>query len=397
MKKLFVLIILLIIFTYGIANNTFGAEWIEMSSGTTHYFFDVWGSSARDVFAVGIKGTIFHYNGTNWTSIDSGINDNLPSAWFTGVWGSSATDVFVVGGHRDDFADHSIVLHYDGLTWSQLESGTTRRLFDVWGSSGTDVFAVGDRGAIIHYNGQTWSLMKSGTTCDLESVWGTSSADVFAVGQNSTILHYNGSTWTPMKKQRNYFFHSGIWGSSRTNVYTVGGLFSSGPDNPYRIEHYNGLTWTLMTVGVIDYLYLYGIWGTSGTNIFSVGDHGTILQFDGYSWETMSSGTTQDLQSVWGTSRTDVFAVGSHGTILHYNSDTCLLKLLYGEDSRETELLRYFRDNMLTQTPEGQELIRLYYQWSPVVVEAMEEDEKFKEDLKEMIDGVLPLIRGKIE
>ena len=47
--------------------------------------------------------------------------------------------------------------------------------------------------------------------------------------------------------------------------------------------------------------------------------------------------------------------------------------------------------------PVGQELIRLYYQWSPVIVKAMEDDEEYKEEAKEMIYGVLLLIRGEIE
>ena len=36
--------------------------------------------------------------------------------------------------------------------------------------------------------------------------------------------------------------------------------------------------------------------------------------------------------------------------------------------SEETQLLRYFRDNVLNQSPEGQDLIRLYYEWSPAIV-----------------------------
>jgi len=71
----------------------------------------------------------------------------------------------------------------------------------------------------------------------------------------------------------------------------------------------------------------------------------------------------------------------------------CPTEEIYGEQSEETELLRYFRDAVLSQTPEGQELIKLYYELSPVIVKAMKEDEKFKEDVKEMIDEVLPLIR----
>ncbi len=34
-----------------------------------------------------------------------------------------------------------------------------------------------------------------------------------------------------------------------------------------------------------------------------------------------------------------------------------------GEDSEETELLRYFRDEVLKKTAEGREIIKLYYQW----------------------------------
>jgi len=71
----------------------------------------------------------------------------------------------------------------------------------------------------------------------------------------------------------------------------------------------------------------------------------------------------------------------------------CPTESLYGEHSEEAELLRYLRDNVLSQTPEGQEIIKLYYQWSHVIVKAMEEDEEFKAQVKEMIDGVLPLIR----
>jgi hypothetical protein len=70
----------------------------------------------------------------------------------------------------------------------------------------------------------------------------------------------------------------------------------------------------------------------------------------------------------------------------------CPQESLYGEHSEETELLRHFRDTILHQTPEGKEIIRLYYEWSPAIVQAMEEDEEFKKDVREIIDGVLELI-----
>jgi len=76
-------------------------------------------------------------------------------------------------------------------------------------------------------------------------------------------------------------------------------------------------------------------------------------------------------------------------------AQVCIGEQIYGNHSIEAELLRYFRDNVLNQTPEGQELIRLYYQWSLMIVRAMEEDEEFKEEIKEMIDEVLELVEGE--
>ena len=49
---------------------------------------------------------------------------------------------------------------------------------------------------------------------------------------------------------------------------------------------------------------------------------------------------------------------------------------------------------MLSTTPEGQEIIRLYYELSPMIVKMMEENEEFKEQTKEMIDGAVELIEG---
>jgi len=70
----------------------------------------------------------------------------------------------------------------------------------------------------------------------------------------------------------------------------------------------------------------------------------------------------------------------------------CAIRQIYGDNSEKTQLLRYFRDNLLNTTTEGRELIKLYYQWGTAIVKEMDEDEEFKEDVKEMIDGVLGMV-----
>ena len=75
----------------------------------------------------------------------------------------------------------------------------------------------------------------------------------------------------------------------------------------------------------------------------------------------------------------------------------CPLIQIYGVDSTETELLRKYRDGILSKTSTGREIIRLYYEWSPVIASAIEEDHEFKEKLKELIDEMLPMIEELVE
>jgi len=75
----------------------------------------------------------------------------------------------------------------------------------------------------------------------------------------------------------------------------------------------------------------------------------------------------------------------------------CPIKQIYGENSKETKLLRYFRDDILRKNPEGQELIKMYYKWSPAIVKMIKEDTGFKEEVKELIDEVLLLMGDQNE
>ncbi len=75
----------------------------------------------------------------------------------------------------------------------------------------------------------------------------------------------------------------------------------------------------------------------------------------------------------------------------------CATEFIYGEDAEETNLLRQYRDEVLMQTPEGRQLIKLYYLWSPTIVRTMEDDEEFQEEVTEIIDTYLPMIKNELE
>jgi ABC-type amino acid transport substrate-binding protein len=76
---------------------------------------------------------------------------------------------------------------------------------------------------------------------------------------------------------------------------------------------------------------------------------------------------------------------------------TCFLEDLYSGSSEKTTLLRNFRDEVLSRTAAGRELIKLYYQWSPAIGVAMVQDESLKQDVQSMVDDMLPLVKRMVD
>ena len=164
-------------------------------------------------------------------------------------------------------------------------------------------------------------------------------------------------------------------GSSTTTTLPTGGSLS--------ISGYvMGATAEDVSVILAGTASITSITGTDGYYEFSdlVGGYYTIKpDKDGYSFEPPDY-VIQNLAS-------DLEDMNFEAT-----KTRCLVRSIYGEHSTETELLRSIRDNVLSKTQEGRELIELYYQWSPFIVKAIEADEEFKQEIKEMIDNMLPMI-----
>jgi len=79
------------------------------------------------------------------------------------------------------------------------------------------------------------------------------------------------------------------------------------------------------------------------------------------------------------------------------STQLCVSEEIYGSHSDEAELLRKVRDEVLSKTPAGQEIINLYYQWSPTIVKAMGGDKTFKKQVKGIIDGILSTLDQELQ
>jgi len=154
----------------------------------------VWVFGPNDIMIC--ANSLYHFDGTNFTLIDESLTRH-PTISANGglngfnIFAFSKTDFWLVNG----IAFHSTdVNHIDDMR-------PPGYLNACWGTSSNDMFFVGRSGYIYHFDGTSFSQMTSNTTKDLRSVWGTSSTNVWACGYNTstggtTLIHYDGNLWS---------------------------------------------------------------------------------------------------------------------------------------------------------------------------------------------------------
>ena len=124
-----------------------GSSWEKFETTTTQDITlnGIWGYAANSVFAVGEEGTIIWYNGEIWALLSSELS---PSIVLNEVWGASACNIYAVG----QVSGYGTIFHFDGSTWSSqtdLISPSAVPLFGISGTSMRDIFAVGNGGTFV--------------------------------------------------------------------------------------------------------------------------------------------------------------------------------------------------------------------------------------------------------
>ena len=227
--------------------------------------YSIWGSAANDIVAVGdstpapqsnpdTPDYVLHYTGPTdaggW-AIDP-ISTGKTNTYFQGVWGTSASDVWLIG--IVDSPDPAIgsylarLLHRQSTTWKDVAGpdagGYGTPAYGGASITATDVWLVGIENTSTDcwtYSGAgkdggtfTWTpqnpdpLVESGGigVQDL-AVWGTGPNDVWKGGQYGRLRHWDGTTWTIARiaidneiPVQNTIY--GIWGSGPADVWVVG-------------------------------------------------------------------------------------------------------------------------------------------------------------------------------
>lgn len=146
-----------------------------MADPSGRNFYDIYGTSDQDVYAVGEEGLISHFDGSTWTDMSTGVKEHT----------LRAIDGLVAVG------DNGLVLRRSGSSWLSEKSGTTAHLYSVCYLSDKDIWAAGEGSQIIHYDGSKWQVYQRPLmTVDINTVWADVSSpnDVWFGGEQGFLL-----------------------------------------------------------------------------------------------------------------------------------------------------------------------------------------------------------------
>lgn len=212
-----------------------GASFEAQPSSTTENLWGTWGASPSDLWAVGGSGrtggvpTLLHYDGAAWTTVPLPTLQKANVNALFKVWGTDATNVYAVG-------QRGTVLHYDGTQWNEELVGASDDLISLWGTDASHVYAVGGRGNAIvsRFDGKEWRTQSLAPLSALNGVFMRTPGVVHVVGISGTIATIDGETLTTIERESfdtSLDLHATF--AVDGTLYAVGGSLAS-TQPPYR-------------------------------------------------------------------------------------------------------------------------------------------------------------------
>jgi len=257
------------------------------------------------------------------------------------IWGSSSNDVYVVG--HNSTAGNGVMWHYDGNKWTNTHLLTSEggqisgaiELASIYGFSGTDIYAVGkrirpnptpppnfiDSSLIIHYDGSAWRQVNIIAGSMLTYILGSSSNNIWACGNFNTLYHYDGNKWTRdsvlIDVPQNQAFHilSVAAGNSGTYLTSYTSFIDLSDTKTYLLKREN-TSWVKTDSSGF---YTYKLYRSSSGELYHAG-YGGIYKNEGNQWVNIFS-PNQYVAEMSASSDDNIFAVGQGGAnkVYHYN------------------------------------------------------------------------------
>jgi hypothetical protein len=192
------------------------------------------------------------------------------------------------------------MIHWDGQSFNAVELPTSvwgpNRINKIWGLSTKNFYIVGDGGSIAHYNGTSWTKIESGTALEVRDIWGaqnvkTGNLEIYAtagdpaISPDRTVFQISGITAQAISTAGIFWALNGIWFSPGQYYWLVGdGTWEKHPT--LSASSWSSQTLTSYTIDAVR--------GNATNDVFMCGAYGEFLHFNGVSWKSYISQTGMD-------------------------------------------------------------------------------------------------------
>ncbi|MDF2697830.1 MAG: Type fimbrial biosis protein PilY1 [Labilithrix sp.] len=318
----------------------------------------VWGSSASDVWAVGSKGTVLHYDGSAWAKGATVALDGAAPYTLRSVWAGRRDDVWMVDGlnlwHGTGWAG-SDATSWSLHTFAEYEPSpmTVRGHGDhAWLARRPILGSVGER--LLKIDG--WADTGPGPTegigptlpfpeVILDVVMPTRADEAWAVGSQFVLDVSDPNAVTSLfitrvlhaTKPMNDGGSSPAWELEEHDPRTTNQIFGmwgdesavwlAGEHGTVRRAKRSAIATKAFEILRVPVLTdLHGVFGFGPDDVWFVGDASTVLHWDGTTFTKLATPfdaarSKPRLFAVWGSGPNDVWIAGD-GTILHFQESS---------------------------------------------------------------------------
>ena len=182
-------------------------------------------------------GSLIHWNGFGFQSYK--IPDKFFPSKANKIWGTSDHDLYVVG-------NNGLIVHYDGRQWTRIESGTDLPIQDIWGAFNKEtnkyeILCVASneynnygKKIIKIENKKTNFIQDKGLPWSLRSIWFISDKIYYVCGSGIYSKIKSMNRWYEIENNIQ-FYSKKIKGNQYNDIFVCGAFGL--------LTHYNGLHW----------------------------------------------------------------------------------------------------------------------------------------------------------
>ncbi len=149
----------------------------------------IWGTSDNDLYVVGNNGLIAHYDGRQWTRIESGTTAHIRDIYGRKNYILFAATHYSNTGEKiiGQIVSNSVVKHFN---WPFSD----RKPYSVWFKNKNVIYSCGD-GIFRKVINRKWQILNDSNRYFMNKISGNDYNDLFVVDAFGQIFHFNGISW----------------------------------------------------------------------------------------------------------------------------------------------------------------------------------------------------------